>query len=173
MIEMLIEDFGENAFQKIYELSYQKVLKIAESIVRDHFLAEDILQETFVKVYQNLDQLKHIENVSAWISAIATRTAIDFLRKEKRISHSLMNEELLYPHGYFNEIEHLVEIRLLKEKIEMYIQQLKPSYRQVIELKYRKGLSEKEMEKELNLSKSNVKTRLYRARQTLKEKIPT
>jgi len=158
-------------FQQIYHSFYQKVLNIAKTIVRDYFLAEDILQETFLKVYQNLNQIKHIENVGAWISAIATRTAIDFLRKEERASFIEINEDLLYPSGRSEEIEHLVETRMLKEKIEKHIQQLKPSYRQVIELKYRKGLSEKEMEKELNLSKSNVKTRLHRARKTLKENI--
>lgn len=168
---MMFEKSGEEMFQQIYTVFYNKVLHVAQSITRDIYLAEDVLQEAFLKIYQNLDQMKDIEKLGAWIATITTRTAIDFLRKEKKYPMSSMDEIIFYLENPDASTEEMAWTHLLKEQIEQHIDQLKPEYRQVIELRYHKGLKEKEIETELNITKSTVKTRLYRARQTLKAQI--
>ncbi|WP_243292078.1 sigma-70 family RNA polymerase sigma factor [Bacillus sp. FJAT-47783] len=168
---MKLEQTGEEMYQHIYTTFYNRVLHVAHSITKDFHLAEDVLQETFLKIYQHLDQMKDVEKLGAWIATITMRTAIDLLRKEKKYPKSSMEEIIFYLENPDASTEDMVWTHLLKEEIEQQIDRLKPEYRQVIELRYHKGLKEKEIETELNITKSTVKTRLYRARQTLKSQI--
>jgi len=168
---MLAESVEEDLFQHLYQSFHSKVYQVAMSITRDAFLAEDVLQETFMKIFHHLDQLSNVERINAWIQTITTRTAIDLLRKEKRNPTYEVNEMVLYDETFHLTTEEEVEALLLKEQIEEQLATLKPDYRQILELKYKQGLKEKEIEKVLNVSKSAVKTRLHRARKALKEKV--
>lgn len=161
----------EEDFHKLYQTFYPKVYQTALSVTHDPFLAEDVTQETFLKIYYHFNQLSDVKHVNAWIRVVTTRTAIDVLRKEKKSPHLKVDESLFYEENLCHSIEAEVEAHLLQEQIEQQLKSLKPEYRQVIELRYYKGFKEKEIESALNITKSAVKTRLHRARQTLKAKV--
>ncbi len=87
----------ESVFQHIYSLYHQRVYHAAQKVLRDPQLAEDAAQETFIKAYRNLDKLEDVSKAGAWLATIASRTAIDMLRKEgkrKFISIELASWEL-------------------------------------------------------------------------------
>jgi RNA polymerase sigma-70 factor (ECF subfamily) len=155
---------AQESFQDIYCMFYKKVYRIAFSITKDVHLAEDVLQETFLKFYQKAEQIEDMEKISGWLSTVAARTAIDFLRKEQKTPCPL--DELLISQG--GNVEQTAEYEWLKETISQEIRKLKPKYRDILELKLYYDLKEQELAQQLKLSKGTVKTRLHRARRTLK-----
>ena len=76
------QEGDENAFQQLVESYQQKAFRIAVLIVQDDFLANDIVQETFLKVYLNRDQLKNLSHFSSWFYRILTRTAWELSKKQ-------------------------------------------------------------------------------------------
>lgn len=154
-------------FETIYHQFYQKIYRIAFSVTKDVHLAEDVLQETFLKAFQRSGQLENSGKIGSWLSTVAKRTAIDFLRKEQKMPCPL--EDLFIQEKECVEIT--AEYELTKEIISREIQKLKPEYREILELKWYYGLKENELMRELNISKGAVKTRLHRARRALKESL--
>ncbi|MFP7495164.1 RNA polymerase sigma factor [Terribacillus saccharophilus] len=161
----------ENVFQHIYSLYHQRVYHAAQKVLRDPQLAEDAAQETFIKAYRNLDKLDDMSKAGAWLATIASRTAIDMLRKEgkrKFISIELANWEL---EQYY--LEHIVtrevELRETIQELEQDIQGLKPKHREVLALRYMNDMKDSEIAASLALPKGTVKTRLYRAKAAIKQ----
>ncbi|KXG43750.1 RNA polymerase sigma factor [Tepidibacillus decaturensis] len=67
----------------IFEMFYHRVYNTAYFIIQDRHLAQDVVQETFFKAFQNMHKVEDGHKLGAWLGTIATRTAIDFLRKVK------------------------------------------------------------------------------------------
>lgn len=72
----------EEAIAKLYELAYSSVYKIVKSVISDEYTALDIVQDSFIKGFQSLDQLDTPENYLAWMKRIATNKAKDYLKKK-------------------------------------------------------------------------------------------
>ncbi|WP_283154095.1 RNA polymerase sigma factor [Guptibacillus hwajinpoensis] len=71
-------------FNEIFTKYYNRVYYTALSILKDHGLAEDVLQETFLKAYDRLDEVQSERKLGSWLSTIAARKSIDQLRKQKK-----------------------------------------------------------------------------------------
>lgn len=166
----------ENDIQKLlYELFHRRVYKTAYFITKDPHVSQDILQETFIKAFRNIDSLADIEKAGAWLSSIATRTAIDTLRKQKRWNHSPLEDDLIESQSAFKEmassVETEIEKNILKQNMWVQINQLSPEYRAVIVLKYIQGLKEQEIADFLNVKVGTVKSRLHRAKSKMRSTI--
>ncbi|MBU8878057.1 RNA polymerase sigma factor [Bacillus sp. FJAT-29790] len=156
--------------KEICDLYSKRLLHIAYCITRDYHLAQDVVQEALLKAYRNRDRIQEQEKLGAWLSSITTRTAIDFVRKERRINERLdcyMDLENVDVHMNQN-VEKEVEINLFNEQIHREINSLPPDQKNVLLLKIKHGLKEKEIAEMLRLNPSTVKTRLYRVRKHLK-----
>lgn len=163
----------ENIMKEICENYQKRLFHIAFSITRDHYLAEDVVQETLIKGYKHLHTVEDKEKLGAWLSSIATRTAIDFLRKEKRLKGNVDGyaelEQLNLSHS--QSVEGIAEASFLQAEIAGFIQSLAPDQRKLFLLKINDGMKEKEIAEMLNLNPNTVKTRIYRVRKQLKEKL--
>lgn len=159
--------------QYIFNTYYHKVYQTAYFIVRDEHIAQDITQETFLKAFQNLDSLKEDHKLGAWLGTIATRTAIDYIRKGKN-RNDIPTEDVyidieLTRSVPIPTVEDEVELLLLKDEIREHIAKLQPpEYREVLVLKYIYELRDEEIARYLNESLSAVKSRLHRARKKLR-----
>ncbi|WP_163539470.1 RNA polymerase sigma factor [Gracilibacillus sp. YIM 98692] len=165
----------EAEFRLLYEMFYSRVYRDVYFITRDSHLAQDALQETFVKAYNNMYRVEDKERIGAWLSTIATRTAIDYLRRRKG-SSEILTEDMTHNDKYLSDyqwssLEDMVEGNIMKEELFQKINQLKPEYREAILLKYIHELSINEMAQYLEMKESTVKTRLHRARNILKKDI--
>lgn len=166
--------YQDHSLTLIYEMFYPHVYKIAYFITRDHYTTQDIVQETFIKIFINIDKLEDISKVKPWISTIATRTAIDFIRKQKRGNEFILDdfdtlkssEKELAP-----AVEDEVELALSTEIIRTEIGKLSPEYRSVLHLKYIEDLKDQEIANFLDLNVATVKTRIHRAKNQLKIKL--
>jgi RNA polymerase sigma-70 factor (ECF subfamily) len=128
---------------------------------KDKALAEDIVQDVFLKVHARLGQLNESRKLAGWIFQITRNTLNDHFRSKRTIhSHDLDWES---------------EIKPLNDCVSNCLQEmmttLPEKYRNALELTELKNLSQLELAKELKISYSGAKSRVQRARQMLREKM--
>lgn len=157
-------------FSEVYTLHYKRLFHIAYSITRDMHLAEDVVQETFIKAMTKADTVEDAGKVGSWLSVITTRTAIDFIRREKRKKGIPMEQEMLEFLGkeMKQNVEEEVATGIFAEQVNRAIGKMKLDYQNVLRLKLGNGLKENEIASVLDLKPSTVKIRLFRARKQLK-----
>ena len=130
--------------------------------------AEDAAQESFIRAYQNLKRYDPKRSFATWLLSIASHHCIDRMRKHQlaTVSTDVLHTELIpdrktpNPESKFQEQEHEIMIQNLMKN-------LKPLDRAAMTLRYWHEYSEVEIAEALDLSVSAVKSRLYRARQSL------
>ncbi|MBM6618886.1 RNA polymerase sigma factor [Bacillus suaedaesalsae] len=152
----------------LYQQHYHTLYNAVHYIIKDHFLSEDIVQETFIKAYEKSETVKDEQKIGAWLKTVAKRTAIDFLRKQKRCSCDCLDEKLNIACEELTE-KH-VEWNCFKGEVEKEIRTLKKEQQQILTLKVNNGLKEREIASFLSLNPSTVKINTFRARKILKEK---
>jgi RNA polymerase sigma factor (sigma-70 family) len=162
-------------FNQMYTDFSKMLTYLAYTIVRDWYEAEDVVQEAFIKAFKKIDMIEETEKIGAWLKSITVRTAIDFIRADKRrnwVEADLFLINLSHQEsGKAANTESEVEIRLFKEELHRSIHELSAPHQAVLLLKWEHGLKEAEIASVLQLKSATVKTRLYRARKQLKETI--
>ena len=89
----------EAAFRKIFETNSKKIFHLCYGYTGDNDAANDLLQETFLKVWQNLDKFRNQAMISTWIYRIAVNTCLTYLRSEKRQAKDELTEQLAETHA--------------------------------------------------------------------------
>src|SRR5581483_6847706 len=83
---------NETAIEKMYTAHQQALLAHLTRLLGDRMAAEDLCQETFLKVLRSWSNQAEIANAGAWLYRIATNTAYDYLRRRKRIQFTPLSE---------------------------------------------------------------------------------
>jgi RNA polymerase sigma-70 factor, ECF subfamily len=165
------------AFELLVKRYEDRIYRLGLKMLRSPEDAEDLLQKTFLSVFEKMDQFRGESSVSTWIFRIATNHALMKLRKDKgKNIDSLdapvyLDQDALLPQ-VFDETTDVVEYyerKELLEKLEQGLQQLPEIYRLVFILRDVEGFSNKEVAKMLNLSIPAVKSRILRARINLRD----
>lgn len=120
---------------------------------------DDLVQECFVKIWQNLPKFSGTSSLKTWIYRIAMNAAIDHLRKQKKLWHLRGESKIPIEVAPVNDIA-------LTQLIEKGILALPPKLRSVFVLYYKMELSVQEVAEALDLAEGTVKSRLFTARQT-------
>lgn len=158
---------------ELYTMYYKQLLRVSYSVTKDRYLAEDVVQETFIKVMNHLDTIQNEEKLSAWLTVITRRTAIDIVRRQKKEKAITIEQDTLVNIG--NEmnqsVEAEVELAWLLEEVKNRIRHLNYIYHDVMNLKLKHGMKEHEIANRLDVKLSLVKTRIHRARKYLKENL--
>jgi len=158
--------FGKTeAFEFIYNATAPKIMTLCKRYASNSDEAKDILQETYIKIYQNLKRFDVNSNFEAWAKRIAINTAIDHYRKNIKNTISL-NEEI-------EQIEEEVFVSkdLLKYDVNIVlsaIQKLPDGYRLILNLYVLENKTHKEIAELLNINESTSRSQLTKARKTLK-----
>jgi RNA polymerase sigma-70 factor (ECF subfamily) len=148
-------------------------------MVRDRELAEDIAQETFVKVFNHLGSYNPKYKFSSWIFKIASNLAIDHLRKKEPETISLdgsrnaqtaeqMEATRITVESRDENPEEFVMARELGAEIEVAIGELRPEYRTAVLLRHVEGRPYEEIAEIMDIPLGTVKTYIHRARTELK-----
>lgn len=141
------------------------VYRLAISIVRDPGLAEDVMQETLIKVWKELPSWRGDAPFKHWVLKIAHNTAVSTLRtlkEESRDPHSLPQRRSDH------QVEQQVQDRLM---IEEALLALEPEARSLVVLREIEGLSYDDISAILELPLPTVKTRLFRTRRAMQAKV--
>jgi RNA polymerase sigma-70 factor (ECF subfamily) len=155
-------------FWTIYHNHYERVRKFIFALVKDEWVADDLIQETFIKVQKNLDQLKEESKLSSWIFRIAYNHCQDHFRKMSQSSKSdrvlTEKKEILAEPLFQKELEQ----HQMGECVQEKVRRLPESYQTVLVLFDLMEFSHQEIAEILDISVENVKVRLHRARKKLK-----
>ncbi|WP_077618219.1 sigma-70 family RNA polymerase sigma factor [Bacillus sinesaloumensis] len=145
-----------------------ELVRLAFSYVKDAELAKDMVQNTFIKCYKNLDTFRYDAQIKTWLYRITINECKDYLRS--------WNYKMVQVRSFINETtrsilpstEKSVLTKHDNEEMIENIFSLPKIYREVIYLYYYESLSTEEIANVLDISVNTVKTRLRRARQKLK-----
>lgn len=162
-----------DSYEKIISKYQSKLYGYIFKLVRDEYAAQDILQETFLKAYINLNQYNRKKDFSPWLLRIARNNVLDYFKKKKNYSIFQLNENTdSIEENRRDEIPHkALEEREKTNKIDQVINSLPEKYRILIVLKYFNDLNYKEISERMNISVDKVKWRLYQARKTMAKEL--
>lgn len=154
-------------FLEIYDQHYLRVKKVILALVRDEWAADDLTQETFTRVQDNLADLRDPEKISSWIFRIAYNLCQDHFRKKgKSLTNGSEHEELEVADE--TSAEKQFEQHQMGECVQQEIDRLPESLRAVIILSDMMDFNQKEIADVLGITVENAKVRLHRARKRLK-----
>lgn len=155
-------------FWDIYHNHYERVRKFIFALVKDEWAADDLIQETFIRVQKNLSRLKEESKLSSWIFRIAYNLCQDHFRKisqsSKREQDPAEERQFLTEPLFQKEFEQHQMGECVQDKIRL----LPESYQAVLVLFDLMEFSHQEIAEILEISVENVKVRLHRARKKLK-----
>ena len=148
-----------------------ELVRLAFSYVKDVEIAKDMVQNTFIKCYKNLDSFRFDAQVKTWLYRITINECKDYLKSwhYKMVQvKSFMNEaaKSIYP-----STEKIVINKYNNEEIKNTIFSLPKVYREVVYLYYYDSLKTEEIANVLDIPVNTVKTRLRRAKQRLESMI--
>lgn len=152
-------------FYEVYEQYHDRIRGFILGTVKNRWVADDLIQETFLRVLQKLPQVRDREKLSAWIFRIAANLCQDYFRSSKR---NLIPFEDDAEVAGESSLEKQVEQYELSLWVQERIRLLPEPLRQVIFLCDIKQESYREAADLLGISLENVKVRLHRARKQLK-----
>jgi len=127
--------------------------------------AEDVLQEAFIKVFNKLDKYSGLGSFEGWIRRIVVNTALDYLRKNKKMQLNSSIDDV----GYGIKKDHFIVEDLTAKELMKLIQRIPLGYKTIFNMYAIEGYSHKEIAQELNISESTSKSQLSRARSAIKE----
>lgn len=155
-------------FWEIYDEYYPRVRKFVLALVRDAWMADDLIQETFMRVQANLASLRDPSKISSWIFRIAYNVCQDHLRgvraSRMRENADRNKPELLHDAS----LQHELEQRQMGDCVQQQMSLVPEPLRTVIVLFDIMEFSHQEVAEILGVSVPNVKVRLYRARKKLR-----
>lgn len=167
----------EEIFSEIYEKYSATVYRIGYRILRDHALAEDARQDTFMNVYRGLRFFRGESKLSTWITRITVNVCLGILRKNKR--HSVV--ELDSNPDTYNQIVALDDSNPYrtctasesKMRVQRALNDISNKHEIVVRLHDLEGHTIPEIARQLHVPSGTVKSRLFYGRQELKDRLNT
>jgi RNA polymerase sigma-70 factor (ECF subfamily) len=175
----LAQQGREAAYRELVRRYERPVFSLVYRMVRDRELAEDLTQDTFIRVLNHVDRYRPEFKFSSWLFKIANNVAIDHLRRRHLETVSMEGS----PHaatpdaveatsfevaGQQESALDELEAKELGSAIEVAIGRLRPEYRSCIMLRHVEGRSYEEIAATLDLPLGTVKTYIHRARHELR-----
>ncbi len=154
---------NKSAFARLYALTHAKLLGVALRILRDRALAEDVLQESYVKVWRHAASYDQaIASPMTWMATIVRHGAIDALRKRQLEALGSEEEMATVASGDPDPVEEIHLARLRPKALAAFAK-LPEEKRRLIMLAYLRDRSRQELSQRLGVPANTVKTNLRRA----------
>ena len=155
---------NSDGIKELYNLYSQHVYIYAFSLCKNRHLAEDLMQEAFVKAMLSLE-CSH-GNVQAWLFKVCRNLWIDHVRKSKHFS-DIEIDNIQIEYSSLGSLDNIIRT---EEELKMYnnVIAMSPLFREVLILYYYLELPQNKIAEVLNMSNGAVRTLLYRARNKLK-----
>jgi RNA polymerase sigma-70 factor (ECF subfamily) len=154
---------------RIYELYYKAIYNTCFRLLRNHHLAEEAMQDSFLNAFHKLDQYKGEVAFGAWLKKIAINKALDILKSQKVYFQSFDDStEVL---NIENETIELEDSHSTIETIRQTIELLPDGYRIILSLALIEGFDHDEISEFLGISASTSRSQLTRAKRKLIEQL--
>jgi RNA polymerase sigma-70 factor (ECF subfamily) len=167
------------AFEQLVKRYDGKLFRIAQSVTHNREDSQDAVQEAFLKAYQHLGDFRGDSQFSTWLIRITLNQSLMKLRKQRRTREVSLDEDFgidedVLPREVIDwapNPEQLYSVSELRNILIQTIEELRPILRAVFVMQDIEGLSTAQTAEVLNLSQSAVKSRLWRARLQLRERL--
>jgi RNA polymerase sigma-70 factor (ECF subfamily) len=150
------------------------VYRIVYAVLRSHHDAEDATQETFMRVLRHGSKLSDIEEPKAWLARIAWRVAVDRTRQRRHareISLDVPERAFAEPVSTAAGADENLQTTQIGARLENLIEALPEKLRQPLVLSAIEDMTPREVAAMLGINEAAVRSRIFRARQILKEKL--
>lgn len=166
----------QDAFAEIVYVFQDAVYNLCYRMLGERTEAEDAAQEAFLRAYMNLQRYDPSRSFKTWLLSIASNYCIDRLRRRRLQWLSLDDEPTetgLALSSNDPEPEDAALLREHSQAVQALLHELSPEYRAVVVLRYWYDYSYAEIADIMDTTESAIKSRLFRARQTLAERLDT
>lgn len=143
-----------------------RLMGVCLRYMEDEASAKDVLQESFIRIFQNMEKYVEQGSFEAWLSRITVTSALMELRKKKRLPFHV-ELEANHLHEWRENVK--AEIKLNEEDILEMIHELPEHYRVIFNLYVIEGFTHAEIATLLEIRESTSRTKLTRARQKMQE----
>jgi len=164
LVEWALEG-DDTAFEYLFNRYREAIYRLFVQRLGGANDADDLLQETFIKVYINLHRYSPDYTFGQWVYTIARNTFIDYVRK--RQDDLSLDERFSAPPSPAPTPEENVINRQQRTQIEQYLERLAPHYRRLVVMRFFDEYSYEEIADKLALPLGTVKTRIHRARERM------
>lgn len=161
---------NEAAYKALFDRFNKQLLYVAEGIVYDHNLAEDIVQEVFWRLWNRRNHFNEIKSIKAFLYLSVKNACRNHYKHEKVIEKykarqgELIEDDLV--------LSRIIEAEVM-ESLYHAIKKLPTGCREVVHLRYFEGMSIQEVAEQLNISVNTVKTQKMRALKSLRLQLKT
>ena len=163
-----IQRGDSKAFATLVKQYKDLVYTLAIRMLKNREEAEEVAQDTFIKLYKSVNKFKGDSKLSTWIYRVAYNTCLDRLKKHKRTLDTVeINDFTEYNVDAIENGLDALETKERKDAIVNCINQLAPKDNVVLTLYYFEELSIDEIAKVIGETTNNVKVKLYRSRKRL------
>ena len=158
------------AFSELLDAYQERLYWHIRKLVVTHENADDVLQNTFIRVYKSIDKFEGKSALHTWMYRIAYNESMRLIEKNKKKSYASIDEissnhlEALFEEEYFDGDE-------IKKKLHKIIDGLKEKQKRVFQMKYFDDLSFRQIADILNVSESTLKSTYYTVVKIIEEKI--
>ncbi len=159
--------------EELYLQYRSPMFRVAMAILRDEGLAEDAVQQAFLKIFQNFENIQREDcnKIRSFIVILVRNTAIDLYRRRGR-ENVISFEDLELPlPDRESQPEEQVIARLEGEEVAGYLMELEEKYRDLLILRYYHGYQNKEIARLLGMSQTQVALGIYRGKQKLRRRL--
>ena len=156
----------QQSMYRLYKLYVQAMYNICIRMVSNQYDAEDIIQESFVKAFNNLDSFRGESSFGSWLKRIVINQSITFLRSKKQEFTEIDNLQIVADENKEDNFPG-IDPTMVHESIKT----LPEKARVVLNLYLLEGYRHKEIAEILNISESTSKSQYLRAKQLLREKL--
>jgi RNA polymerase sigma-70 factor (ECF subfamily) len=167
----LVKTGDKKAFEQLFSIYFARLNDFARNVVKDDMISQDIVQEVFVKVWENESKIESL-NLEAYLFRLVRNRCIDYI-KYLKVRNNQLHEirisskyEELYRIDFMGNEPYVLIEQELKAKIEKTIQSLPDRCREVFILSRIDGLKNKDIAEKLDINIKNVERHLSRALQS-------
>jgi RNA polymerase sigma-70 factor (ECF subfamily) len=169
----------EAAIRSIMQANNRRLYRLARGILRNDGEAEDVVQETYVRAFTQLDRFRGGSSLATWLARIAMNEALGRLRRQRPAVEwtslppgTIEAQVIQFPHpGTSEDPEKSMAQREIQQVVEHAIDELPEAFRVVFISRVIEGMNVEETAEILGLKPETVKTRLHRARSMLRDNV--
>lgn len=162
-----IAEGDENAFAQIFHSYSNRLFAFIFTLSGSKPIAEDVVQDVFMKIWSNRNQLSKIENFHAYVFRMAHNHAINLLKRWSK--ERLVNVGGRGQPSFFSMPDKQLTFKNIEIALQQLVENLPPRQKEVYRLKREKGLKHEEIAQQLQISPSTVKNHLTQALHTIQK----
>lgn len=164
------QDNDPRAQTMLYNKFRGELMRVCTRFARTRMEAEDIYQESFVKIFRHIHDLQNLESIESWMRSVVTRTGINYYHRTTR--KEAMNHSMDMSPMDFESNDHICIVdKLSVAVVNEMIAQLPDGYRKIVNLHLIDGYSHIEIAQTLSITDSTSRSQLLRGRNLLMKKL--